>query len=455
VMQAPEVVDMNLASRMVRPGRMRQVALRIAVGLAVVGLVTACGAADPPAQAPSEDLAVALTDSPMEHALKHLDPKYVCPMHPQIVRDDPGSCPICGMDLVEKLMDPMTGKHPEVTLRPVVVQNMGVRTGTVERGTLWKYIRTVGRVEFDETRLAHIHPRADGWIEALQLRAEGERVTRGQQLAEMYAPAVLSAQIDFLQALEPQPHGVAQVKVDKARNLLRLLDIPDDVIRDIERLRAPRNRVPVRAPTDGIVTQLAARQGMYVTPETEMFTIADLSRVWVIVDVFEAQIDWLAPGLSTEIRVPARPGRVWKGQVDYLYPELDPKTRTLPVRLVFENPDLALKPNMFAEVVIYGGPRRDVLKIPAEALISTGERSRVVKVLEAGRFQPVDVVTGMEREGEVEILAGLEEGERVVLSGQFLIDSESSLQASFMRLSMGDRGEGEASAAMGGAHAHH
>jgi Cu(I)/Ag(I) efflux system membrane fusion protein len=152
----------------------------------------------------------------------------------------------------------------------VVVQNMGVRTGTVERGTLWKYIRTVGRVEFDETRLAHIHPRADGWIEALQLRAEGERVTRGQQLAEMYAPAVLSAQIDFLQALEPQPHGVAQVKVDKARNLLRLLDIPDDVIRDIERLRAPRNRVPVRAPTDGIVTQLAARQGMYVTPETEM-----------------------------------------------------------------------------------------------------------------------------------------------------------------------------------------
>jgi Cu(I)/Ag(I) efflux system membrane fusion protein len=184
-----------------------------------------------------------------------------------------------------------------------------------------------------------------------------------------------------------------------------------------------------------------------------MFTIADLSRVWVMVDVFEAQIDWLAPGLNAEIRVPARPGKVLEGRVDYLYPVLDPKTRTLRVRLVFENPDMALKPNMFADVVIYGGPKHDVLKIPAEALIVTGERSTVVKVIEDGRFQPVDVVTGMERAGEVEILSGLEEGDRVVLSGQFLIDSESSLQASFMRLSTGDGGE--SSPVKGGAHANH
>lgn len=442
--------------RNIPPGRARAPRTWMIPSLGLVLLLlTACGADTPPV--PSESLDAALSDSPMAHALKHLDPKYVCPMHPQIVRDGPGSCPICGMDLVQRMMDPMTGKHPEVSLSPAMTQTLGVRIGQVERGTLWRFIRTVGRVEFDETRLAHLHPRAEGWIEGLQVRAEGERVRAGEHLADLYAPAMLSAQIDFLQALEPQAAGGSRIKVDKARNLLRLLDIPDDVIRDIEREREPRNTLPIRAPIDGVIVQLAARQGMYVTPATEMFTIADLDRVWVMVDVFEAQIDWLTPGLATEMRVPARPGRVWEGRVDYLYPDLDPKTRTLRARLVFDNPDQVLKPNMFANIVIYGGPKREVLKIPAEALIVTGERATVVKVLDTGRFQPVDVVPGMERAGEVEILSGLEEGDRIVLSGQFLIDSESSLQASFMRLS-GDGGATgeETGAAMGGdAHVHH
>ncbi len=460
---------MSIFDQTQTPGRMRRLRIGFLAALITAGLLVGCDAAQPPlpsagdtdgatgneTQAESERLAGASGESAMEHALKHLDPKYVCPMHPQIVRDEPGSCPICGMDLVKKQMDPAVGKYPEVALRPAVMQNLGMRIGTVERGTLWKYIRTVGRVEFDETRLAHIHSRAEGWIEDLKLRAEGERVTKGQDLAEIYAPAMLSAQVDFLQALEPQPLGVSQVRADKARNLLRVLDIPDDVIRDIQQEREPRNRLPIRAPIDGIVTGLMARQGMYVTPETEMFTIADLSRVWVIVDVFEAQIDWLAPGLPAEIRVPARPGKVWEGRVDYLYPELDPKTRTLRVRLVFDNSDLALKPNMFADVIIFGGPKHDILKIPAEAMIVTGERATVVRVIEEGRFQPVDVVAGMERAGEVEILSGLEEGDRIVLSGQFLIDSESSLQASFMRFPAGDAAGTEPSETPGGAHAHH
>ena len=460
---------MSIFDRTQNPGRMRRLRIGFLTALISAGLFVGCDAVQPPtpsagdtegetgnaAQAEGERLAGASGESAMEHALKHLDPKYVCPMHPRIVRDEPGSCPICGMDLVKKMMDPMVGKYPEVVLRPAVMQNLGMRIGTVERGTLWKYIRTVGRVEFDETRLAHVHPRAEGWIEDLKLRAEGERVTKGQDLAEIYAPAMLSAQVDFLQALEPQPRGVSQVKADKARNLLRLLDIPEDVIRQIEQQREPRNRLPIRAPIDGIVTGLEARQGMYVMPETEMFTIADLSRVWVMVDVFEAQIDWLAPGLTAEIRVPARPGKVWEGRVDYLYPELDPETRTLRVRLVFDNPDLALKPNMFADVVIYGGPKRDVLKIPTEAMIVTGERATVVKVVEEGRFQPVDVVAGMERAGEVEILSGLEEGDRIVLSGQFLIDSESSLQASFMRFPAAEASGTEPSETSGGDHAHH
>jgi Cu(I)/Ag(I) efflux system membrane fusion protein len=177
---------------------------------------------------------------------------------------------------------------------------------------------------------------------------------------------------------------------------------------------------------------------MYVGKSTEMFTVADLSQVWVMVDVFEHQIAWIRPGLDAEISVPAHPGKKWKGAVDYLYPDLDPKTRTLRVRLVFPNPDLNLKPNMFADVVIYGGPKGDVLKIPREALIATGERESVVKALGGGRFQPVDVVSGMQQGEEVEILSGLDAGDEIVVSGQFLIDSESSLQASFMR--MGDTG---------------
>jgi len=402
--------------------------------ISLAALLAACGSEEP-APEPTESLAEAMQDTPLEHAAKHLDPKYICPMHPQIVRNDPGTCPICGMDLVKKLMDPNVGKYPEVKLTPAVVQNMGVRTRTVERGTLWKYIQTVGRVEYDETRLAHVHPRADGWIEDLKLRAEGEPVERGQVLADLYSPDILAAQVEFLIAQQTQGPQPSRTQIEKARNLLRLLDVPESVIRSIERTGETRNTVPVLAPADGIVTRLMAREGMYVNPGSEMFTIADLSEVWVMVDVFEHQIDWLAPGLSAEIRVPAHPGKLWEGQVDYLYPELDPKTRTLRVRLTFPNPELLLKPNMFAEVVIYGGPRRGVLKIPQEALIVTGKREAVVKALGDGRFQPVDVVTGMKRGGEVEILSGLEEGEEIVVSGQFLIDSESNLQASFLRMS--------------------
>lgn len=398
----------------------------------VVLFLSACGQE---ASAPGEPLAAALDDTAMEHAAKHLDPWYVCPMHPRIVKDEPGTCPICGMDLVQKLMDPDAGKHPTVALSGAVVQSMGVRTARVKRGTLWKYVRTLGRVEYDETRLAHVHPRAEGWIEGLSLRAEGEPVEKGQELAQLYAPEILSAQVDFLLALQPRQRGVAGVKVDKARNLLRLLDVPDDIIREIGSTGETRIRVPVLAPIGGIVTQMMAREGMYVGKGTEMFTIADLSQVWVMVDVFEHQIAWLQPGLTAEIGVPAHPGKKWEGVVDYLYPDLDPKTRTLRVRMVFPNPDLLLKPNMFAEVVIYGGPREDALKIPSEALIVTGERESVVRALGEGRFQPVDVVTGMQRGGEAEILSGLAEGDEVVVSGQFLIDSESSLQASFMRMS--------------------
>ena len=414
-----------------RPGRSVQLPTLFLV-LAALVLPGAGPRSDTPAL--SEPMAGATRDPALEHAQKHLNPKYVCPMHPQIVRDEPGSCPICGMTLVEKMLDTDGDKRPTVTISGEVIQSMGIRTARVERATLWKYVRTVGTVEYDETHLAHVHPRAEGWIEQLDLKAEGDAVKKGQVLAHIYAPQILSAQVDFLIAINPQD-APSRVKADKARNLLRLLAVPEDVIREIERTRHTTNTIPIAAPEEGVVTKLMAREGMFVTPSSEMFTIADLSRVWVMVDVFEHQLAWLSPGLSAEIRVPAYPGRVWEGKVDYLYPDLEPKTRTLRVRLIFSNPEGLLKPNMFADVTIFGGPKREALKIPREALIVTGERESVVKALGDGRFQPMDVVSGMKRGGEVEILSGLSEGDEIVVSGQFLIDSESSLQASYLRMS--------------------
>ena len=393
--------------------------------------LSALGGCLPSSPPPTEALSEAADDTAMEHAAKHLDPKYVCPMHPQIVRDQPGSCPICGMDLVAKTMDAGDAGHPEVKVGNAVINSMGVRTAEARERTLWKYIQTVGRIEYDETRLTHVHPRAEGWMEQLSLRAEGDPVQRGQLLGRLYSPEILSAQIDFLIALG-QPAGDA--RLEKARNRLRLLGVTEDTISAIQKSRESLNTVPVVANASGVVTRLGARQGMYVKPDMEIVTIADLTRIWVLVDVYEHQIDWLAEGLSAEIKVPAYPGRTWEGRVEYIYPELDPKSRTLRVRLAFDNPDGLLKANMFADVVIYGGPKREVLAVPAEAVIETGTRSSVVLALGGGRFRPVDVVTGMASNGQVEILSGLKSGDRVVISGQFLIDSESSLQASFLRM---------------------
>jgi Cu(I)/Ag(I) efflux system membrane fusion protein len=363
----------------------------------------------------------------------HETPVYVCPMHPQIVRDAPGNCPICGMALVQQAVQPEAQGYPVVTLGAATAQNLGVRTAEVVRGTLWKYIKTVGYVAYDENRLAHVHPRASGWVEKLRVRAEGDAVKQGDALLDLYAPEILGAQVDFLTALRQQA-ALPKERLHSIRNRLRLLDVPEGVIGQIEKKAQTQNTVPMLAPQDGVVTRLSIREGMYVTPEMELFTIADLSNIWVLVEVYEAQLDWVKPGLSAEIEVPALPGRKWEGEVDYLYPELTPTTRTLKVRLKFPNPARNLKPNMFADVVIYGGPLRDAVKIPREALIETGARESVVLALDEGRFQPVDVKTGMRGQGQVEILEGLQEGQRVVVSGQFLIDSESNLQASFRRM---------------------
>ncbi len=372
-------------------------------------------------------------ETAVEHAQKHLDPKYVCPMHPQIVRDKPGSCPICGMDLVA--MEPeqasgVTGGNIEVKISPVVEHNMGVRTAKVVRDKIWRRIDTVGYVDFDENHISHIHLRTNGWIEKLYVRSEGERVNKGQLLFEVYSPELVNAQEEYLQALNS---GNARL-ISASQERLVALGIPALQVEAIKKNKKVSQYVRIYAQQDGILAKLSVRDGMYVTPQLEVMSLAELSSVWLLAEVFESQADWVKVGQPADVRLSYIPGRVWEGEVEYVYPSLNPKTRTLKARLHFDNPDEALKPNMFADVTIYGGAKKDIIVIPREALIRTGSEERVILSLGEGRYQPRKVTAGIESGDWVEILSGLEVGETVVTSGQFLIDSEASIKASLQRM---------------------
>ena len=379
-------------------------------------------------------------ESAVKHAAKHLDTRYVCPMHPKIIKNIPGeTCPICGMDLVAKKIDFSSDTYPVIKLTPDIVQKMGVRTTTVEKGQLWKFIKTVGYVSYNERRLKTVSVRTDGWVENLSVRREGMQVQKGQLLLELYSPEFLQVQRDFIEGQKKDKSGILRKYGDRKesvrpRDHLRYMHVSESMMNEIARKKKPKHRLPIYAPMHGTVVRHNIHKHMYVYNSFPMFAIADLSTVWVEANVYEHQLEWIQRNLTAEIEVKALPGKQFTGQLTYIYPELDPKTRTLRVRLLVPNPDQLLKPNMFAEVRIFGGPKKDLLKIPREALIVTGERESVVMDLGNGKYQPVDVVSGMHSNDEVEIISGLKENDRIVTSGQFLIDSEANLQASFSRL---------------------
>lgn len=352
---------------------------------------------------------------------------WVAPMDPNFRRDQPGKSPM-GMDLVPVYADEVGS---EVKVSPAVMQNLGVRTAKAERDTLWRRIDTVGYVEPDETQLTHISLRTEGWIERLAVKSEGERVRKGQLLFELYSPTLVTAQEEYLQA---RASG-SKALVRASRDRLEVLGMTDAQIESLARTQKPRQRVQVFAPQDGIVQSLDVREGMFVKPANMLMSLVDLSSVWVIAEVFESQSQWVSPGRPAEMRLSYLPGKVWEGEVDFVYPQLDPKTRTLRARLRFDNPSESLKPNMYASVTIYGGPKRDVLVIPAQALIRTGGESRVIVATGEGTFTARPVEVGTQVHDRVEITNGLEAGDRVVTSGQFLIDSEASLSASLQRMS--------------------
>jgi Cu(I)/Ag(I) efflux system membrane fusion protein len=360
---------------------------------------------------------------------------WVAPMDANYRRDKPGKSPM-GMALVPVYTN-ASGDAGKVIIAPEVIQNLGVRTATVQRSPLRRAIDTVGYVEYDETKVSHIHLRTEGWIEQLVAHSEGERISKGEQLLALYSPDLVNAQEEFVQALALGNNSLTRA----SRARLVALGIPADQVRELEKTRKVRQNIAIYSPQDGVVSKLMVRHGMYVTPKTQVMSLADLSSVWLIAEVFESQADWVKVGQPAEVSLAFLPGRIWEGTVEYIYPSLDAKTRTLKARLRFDNPDEALKPNMYANVRIFGGAKEDTIVIPVEALIRTGRETRVVMALGEGRFTSRTVTAGIESGDWVEIVAGLEPGEEVVTSGQFLIDSEASLKASMTRMQASDNAD--------------
>lgn len=356
---------------------------------------------------------------------------YVCPMHSHIIKDHPGKCPICGMELV------LREQHIEQAQSGVIVpghiqQNMALTTSHVERSSLWRYIETFGAVEYDENGLTHIHPRATGWIENLKVKTLGEPIKQGQLLYEIYAPELIVAQDEYLSLLKTG--RVSERLKQRGRTRLKLLGMTADLINQIERSQQSFFRVPYYAPHDGVVSDLSIREGMYVNPSNKLMTLANLDSVWVLADVFEHQIDWVKTGKWVEFDLPALNVYAEEGKIEYIYPALDPITRTLKVRLSLNNKMGRFKPEMIANVRIYGGPKHNALHIPVEALIRTGKDNRVIVKTQHNEFVACKVMLGMVTQGRAEILQGLNQGEEVVTSGQFLIDSESNIRSAILKL---------------------
>ena len=354
---------------------------------------------------------------------------WVAPMDQNYRRDKPGKSPM-GMDLIPVYADAAEG-NGSVSISPEVVQNLGVRTTAAERTRLWRGIDTVGYVDYDESKVSHIHLRTEGWIEKLTVQSEGERVKQGEFLFELYSPKLVNAQEELVTAMASGNKGLIRA----SRERLSALGVSDSQIKKLQKDKKIQQRISVYAPQDGVVSTLPVREGMFVKPSMKVMSLGDLSSIWILAEVFEKQSAWVKVGQPAEVSLSYQPGKIWQGKVEYIYPDLDPKTRTLKVRLRFDNPDEMLKPNMYANIRIFGGPREDAMVIPIEALIRTGREDRVVVSLGDGRFEARTVSAGIESGDFVEILQGIDEGERVVISGQFLIDSEASMRASLTRMS--------------------
>ncbi len=399
---------------------------------------------------------------------------YTCGMHPQVVREEPGNCPICGMALVpmnakkngsvslgpcrperalywRAPMDPSfisdkPGKSPmgmalvpvceaqgpgQVSVEPRIVQSMGVRTALVKKGTLHRTVRTVARLEVNERKVVVVTTKIAGWIEKLYVNETGQFVRRGQPLFSIYSPQAVAGQQEYLLA-KRQGNDLL---VRSARDRLLFWDFTK---RQIERLEArgqPSKTLKIFSPATGFVVHKSAIEGGKVKPEKTLFKIVDLSTVWVQADVYEYEVPWLRVGQPAELSLSYVPGRTFKGKVSYIYPYLDESSRTVRVRLEFPNPDLLMKPGMFGTVRIQTQAKEAVTLIPSQAVLRTGRRNIAFLSLGEGHFKAVELTLGDEGDDDlIAVLSGLTKGQRIVVSGHFLLDSESQLNEALQKI---------------------
>lgn len=357
---------------------------------------------------------------------------YRHPHDPSITSDEPKQDSM-GMDYIPVRKgeedEAMEEDDDVVRLRPGVVQQMNVRTAEVEHGALARTVETVGHVVPDEGLSSRVDLRTEGWVEELRVRREGEPVAAGEVLFRYFSPRLITAQEEFLQALR---RGLER-DLESSRRRLRTLGMTPHQIARLEEDRQVREHVAVHAPRDGVVTRLEVREGDHLAPGSAAMEITDLSEVWVVANVFGEQGGWLAPGAPAEVRSRHLPGGPLNGEVEFIYPTLDVATRTTRVRMRFDNDDGSLKPGMYARVRLEAEATDHVTHVPREAVIRTGAQDRVLVALGEGRFQARAVEVGS-AVGERIAVEGVESGERVVTSGQFLIDSEASVTAELARL---------------------
>src|ERR1017187_10291919 len=407
---------------------------------------------------------------------------YTCGMHPQVIEHKPGNCPICGMKLTpvrkeaavkappaerkvkhyKSTMNPgevspgpakdsmgmdmvpvydeqaAAAESSAITIDPVTMQNMNLLTGLVTRGPLRRVVRTVGAVDFDETALTEVTTKFKGWVEKLYVDSTGQQVHRGDPLFDIYSPELYSAQVEYLLALN-QPTNLtgtgSQALESSALAKLKFLDVPDEQIAQIRQDGQARKTLRINAPRDGIVAEKMVVAGQMVEAGMKLYRLADLGTVWVQSQIYEQDLSLVRLGQEATVSPAYLPDRKFRGRVTYVYPTVDDKTRTAKVRMEFHNPGYFLKPGMFATVELPAELSPSALLVPDAAILRSGENNTVFVALEGGKFEPRAVGLGLRAEGNFyQVLSGLSDGERVVTSGQFLLDSESQLREAIQKM---------------------
>lgn len=371
---------------------------------------------------------------------------WQAPMNPSEIYDKPGKSRM-GMDLVPVYADGASSTEGMISINPVIVQNMNVRTAPVQQKDLSTVVRAVGKVDYDEQKLFNVNPKISGWVEQLYVDYTGKMVHRGQPLFSIYSPELVTTQREYLLALKTQEKVASSSfetirsggssLLEASRQRLEYWDIPESEIKQLEQSGEVKKAVTLKSPASGIVLHKNAVEGEYIKASTPAYKIADLSTIWVQTSVYDYEVPWIEEGQTAHMELSYQPGKTYEGTVAYVYPTLDQKTRTVQVRLEFSNPNLELKPGMFANVRIQTRPKNNVTVIPNEAIIRTGERNIVFVAKDEGSFEPREVILGMEggeRNNEIEILEGVKPGEKIVTSAQFLFDSESRLQEAIQKM---------------------